>query len=180
MPDKGSSVFKTGMATAFLLWAGGAYGAERAAVEPLAQAHAHNDYLHARPLFDALDHGFASVEADIFLVDGKLLVGHAKSELKADRTLQALARGASADSPYACWRRNSSLRAAICTPGVLVGLSTISTGSAGCLWASMCIKDSAGASSRSPVMIAIRLPGACSSSSQTASASSNTVLAARV
>ncbi len=61
-----------------------------AAVEPLAQAHAHNDYLHSRPLLDALDHGFTSVEADIFLVDGKLLVAHAKRDLKPQRTLQAL------------------------------------------------------------------------------------------
>ncbi len=39
---------------------------------------------------DALDHGFTSVEADIFLVDGKLLVAHTKRELKPERTLQAL------------------------------------------------------------------------------------------
>jgi hypothetical protein len=45
-----------------------------AAPVPLTRAHAHNDYLHARPLFDALDHGFCSVEADVWLVDGKLLV----------------------------------------------------------------------------------------------------------
>lgn len=54
------------------------------------QAHAHNDYEHARPLFDALDHGFASVEADIYLVDGQLLVGHDPEDLKPDRTLQPL------------------------------------------------------------------------------------------
>ncbi|HET6325009.1 MAG TPA: hypothetical protein VFG04_09940, partial [Planctomycetaceae bacterium] len=43
---------------------------------PLIRAHAHNDYEHKRPLFDALDQGLCSVEADIFLVDGQLLVGH--------------------------------------------------------------------------------------------------------
>jgi hypothetical protein len=37
---------------------------------PLTRAHAHNDYLHARPLFDALDHGFCSVEADVWGVNG--------------------------------------------------------------------------------------------------------------
>ena len=63
---------------------------ETAAVKPLPQAHAHNDYLHERPLLDALSHGFTSVEADVFLVDGKLLVGHTRSELKAGRTLEAL------------------------------------------------------------------------------------------
>ncbi|MFD8494155.1 phosphatidylinositol-specific phospholipase C/glycerophosphodiester phosphodiesterase family protein [Amycolatopsis sp. NPDC059657] len=59
-------------------------------VRPLAQAHAHNDYEHARPLFDALDQGFSSVEADIFLVDGLLLVGHTAGDLKPDRTLESL------------------------------------------------------------------------------------------
>lgn len=59
-------------------------------VQPLAQAHAHNDYLHERPLLDALDHGFTSVEADIFLVDGQLLVAHTRRELNPDRTLEKL------------------------------------------------------------------------------------------
>ena len=54
------------------------------------QAHAHNDYLHKRPLLDALDCGFCSVEADIYLVDGQLLVAHSKSELSPDRTLRSL------------------------------------------------------------------------------------------
>lgn len=64
--------------------------AESAAVTPLAQAHAHNDYMHKRPLLDALDHGFTSVEADIFLVDGKLLVAHSVREQRPERTLEAL------------------------------------------------------------------------------------------
>jgi len=59
-------------------------------VVPLQNAHAHNDYLHARPLLDALDHGFTSVEADVFLVDGALLVGHESSALKPERTLETL------------------------------------------------------------------------------------------
>ncbi|MFJ2172485.1 phosphatidylinositol-specific phospholipase C/glycerophosphodiester phosphodiesterase family protein [Streptomyces sp. NPDC087851] len=57
---------------------------------PLRQAHAHNDYLHPRPLFDALAHGFTSVEADIFLVDGELLVAHEATELDPARTLASL------------------------------------------------------------------------------------------
>lgn len=52
--------------------------------------HAHNDYEHERPLLDALDHGFCSVEADVFLVDGALLVGHTESDLEPGRTLQSL------------------------------------------------------------------------------------------
>jgi hypothetical protein len=57
---------------------------------PLPNAHAHNDYLHERPLYDALSHGFTSVEADIFLVDGELLVAHSPEELVPGRTLQKL------------------------------------------------------------------------------------------
>jgi hypothetical protein len=59
-------------------------------VRPLAQAHAHNDYEHDRPLFDALSHGFTSVEADIFLVDGQLLVAHDPEDLDPARTLRSL------------------------------------------------------------------------------------------
>ena len=57
---------------------------------PLPRAHAHNDYLHERPLLDALSRGFCSVEADVFLIDGELLVGHERSQLQPDRTLDAL------------------------------------------------------------------------------------------
>ncbi|MGC5566372.1 phosphatidylinositol-specific phospholipase C/glycerophosphodiester phosphodiesterase family protein [Streptomyces sp. FR-108] len=57
---------------------------------PLWRAHAHNDYLHPRPLFDALDHRFGSVEADIYLVDGQLLVAHDPVELDPARTLESL------------------------------------------------------------------------------------------
>ncbi len=49
---------------------------ESGQVVPLERAHAHNDYEHERPLYDALDHGFKSVEADIWLVDGELVVSH--------------------------------------------------------------------------------------------------------
>lgn len=57
---------------------------------PLIRAHAHNDYLHPRPLHDALAQGFTSVEADIFLVDGELLVAHEATGLDPARTLSAL------------------------------------------------------------------------------------------
>ncbi len=67
-----------------------AFAAETAAVAPLAQAHAHNDYEHDRPLLDALDHGFTSVEADIYLVDGALLVAHNRRDVKPERTLEKL------------------------------------------------------------------------------------------
>jgi hypothetical protein len=61
-----------------------------ARVVPLRHAHAHNDYEHPRPLFDALDQGFNSVEADIFLTDDQLLVGHSRRDLRPERTLEKL------------------------------------------------------------------------------------------
>ena len=56
----------------------------------LAQAHAHNDYLHARPLLDALEQGFNSVEVDVHLVDDELLVAHDLEDVDPARTLEAL------------------------------------------------------------------------------------------
>lgn len=47
-------------------------------------AHAHNDYEHQRPLLDALDNRFYSVEADFWLVDGEILISHDKKESRSD------------------------------------------------------------------------------------------------
>ncbi|HKP62357.1 MAG TPA: phosphatidylinositol-specific phospholipase C/glycerophosphodiester phosphodiesterase family protein [Polyangiales bacterium] len=57
---------------------------------PLARAHAHNDYEHRRPLFDALAHGYASVEADVWLAGGQLLVAHQFFQTSTNRTLSSL------------------------------------------------------------------------------------------
>lgn len=61
-----------------------------ASVRPLPHAHAHNDYYHQRPLLDALEQGFTSVEADVFPIDGELLVGHFELELTPQRSLEGL------------------------------------------------------------------------------------------
>ncbi|MEL7535167.1 MAG: hypothetical protein AAFN10_27940 [Bacteroidota bacterium] len=42
----------------------------------LLQAHAHNDYEHTKPLFDALAQGFNSVEADVWWWNDRLIVKH--------------------------------------------------------------------------------------------------------
>lgn len=67
-----------------------ARAADLADPTPLARAHAHNDYLHDRPLLDALDHGFCSVEADVWVSQDALLVAHARYEIRPERTLEAL------------------------------------------------------------------------------------------
>ena len=58
--------------------------------EPHAAAHAHNDYEHDQPLHDALSHGFTSVEADVWLVDGELLVAHDLVDVDPAKTLESL------------------------------------------------------------------------------------------
>ncbi len=47
---------------------------------PLPNAFAHNDYEHEKPLFEALEHGFTYVEADVWLINGELYVYHDKPE----------------------------------------------------------------------------------------------------
>lgn len=42
----------------------------------LANAHAHADSRHRRPLWDALTAGFTSLEVDVWVVRGQVLVGH--------------------------------------------------------------------------------------------------------
>jgi hypothetical protein len=54
------------------------------------RGHSHNDYLRPAPLQLALRHGFHSVEADVFLRDGELLVGHDEWMLQPGRTLERL------------------------------------------------------------------------------------------
>ncbi|MFM7162865.1 MAG: phosphatidylinositol-specific phospholipase C/glycerophosphodiester phosphodiesterase family protein [Planctomycetaceae bacterium] len=56
----------------------------------LPTAHSHNDYHRKRPLQDALERGFASVEADVFLREGELYVAHWQLEIRPGRTLETL------------------------------------------------------------------------------------------
>ncbi len=53
-------------------------------------AHAHNDYEHDNPLFDALSYGFKSIEADVYLIDDSLFVAHNPDEIRHGRTLRKL------------------------------------------------------------------------------------------
>lgn len=53
-------------------------------------AHSHNDYLQSTPFFLAYNSHFGSIEADIWAVNGDLFVAHNSSEIKPDRSLDAL------------------------------------------------------------------------------------------
>jgi alkaline phosphatase len=52
--------------------------------------HSHNDYVQARPFWEAYESGAKSIEADVYLVDGKLYVAHEKNEINPERTLEKL------------------------------------------------------------------------------------------
>lgn len=52
--------------------------------------HSHNDYAQKRPFWGAYEAGADSIEADIYLVDGDLIVAHLRKELKKENTLRRL------------------------------------------------------------------------------------------
>ena len=55
------------------------------------KGHAHNDYENENPLRDAIDNGFSSVEADIYLIDDNLYVSHDyPQDLNSASTIEAL------------------------------------------------------------------------------------------
>lgn len=57
---------------------------------PIVNGHSHNDYLRERPLLEALEAGMCSIEADIFLIDGVLRVGHDRTAAEKGGSLQAM------------------------------------------------------------------------------------------
>lgn len=52
--------------------------------------HSHNDYWRSVPLYSALQTGCIGVEADVWLFDDELYVGHTTSSLSARRTLRSM------------------------------------------------------------------------------------------
>lgn len=52
--------------------------------------HSHNDYAQTVPFWMAFSAGCASIEADIFLDNGQLVVAHSLAEMDAQKTLNAL------------------------------------------------------------------------------------------
>ncbi|KAL3478628.1 PLC-like phosphodiesterase [Aspergillus californicus] len=52
--------------------------------------HSHNDYWRRVPLYAALEAGCIGVEADVWLFDEELLVGHSISSLTPSRTLRSM------------------------------------------------------------------------------------------
>ena len=51
-------------------------------------AYAHNDYENSRPLSEALELGLRGIEADVFLVNGRIRLGHDRRSAERGRTLE--------------------------------------------------------------------------------------------
>lgn len=60
------------------------------AAQPPVLIHSHNDYAQRVPFYQAYAQQVSSIEADVFLHDGQLLVGHDVEDLRADMTFEAL------------------------------------------------------------------------------------------
>lgn len=58
-------------------------------VEPI-PCHSHNDYWRRIPLYDALRWGCTGVEADVWLTNNDLLVGHGTNALTPSRTFRSM------------------------------------------------------------------------------------------
>ncbi len=67
---------------------------------PVRQIHSHNDYWRERPFYDAIERGVQSIEADVWLINDTLYVGHNPYTLTEDRTLDKLYINPIIDSLY--------------------------------------------------------------------------------
>jgi hypothetical protein len=56
----------------------------------LPNGHSHNDYTRDRPLFDALDYGFTSIEVDVYWHNDRMVVTHDDKGLDEKPTIQEL------------------------------------------------------------------------------------------
>ena len=55
-----------------------------------ANAHSHNDYNQHSPFHQAYQNQFGSIEADVYLLNNILLVGHSPLKLKKHKTLESM------------------------------------------------------------------------------------------
>ena len=58
--------------------------------ETAVPVHSHNDYWRSQPLEEALEAGCLSIEADVLIRGGELLVGHGPGEVTDERTLTSM------------------------------------------------------------------------------------------
>lgn len=56
----------------------------------LTKGHSHNDYTREVPLYDALKYGFTSIEVDVYLHNGRMVVTHDNKNLEEKPTIEEL------------------------------------------------------------------------------------------
>jgi glycerophosphoryl diester phosphodiesterase len=59
-------------------------------ITPINHGHAHNDYVHLHPLYEALENGFTSIEIDVHFNKNELKVAHGAIGLSSKPTIQQL------------------------------------------------------------------------------------------
>lgn len=68
----------------------GITGFAQSGLYTVAQAHSHNDYEKEFPFWEAYNRGFGSIEVDIFLSDGELIVAHDLKQVALRKSLEAV------------------------------------------------------------------------------------------
>ena len=84
--DLGMKLLKNLLFIVCVLSSFGGYAQDKAAFA----VHSHNDYLQPVPFWDAFSAGCASIEVDVILQDGGLMVAHEKASIQASRTFESL------------------------------------------------------------------------------------------
>lgn len=74
----------------FFLILSGAGAVAQPAVYTVANLHSHNDYEKPFPFWEAYNQGYGSIEADIFLYGGNLIIAHDTVQRAWGRTLDSL------------------------------------------------------------------------------------------
>ena len=72
-----------------IIFAAAALSLTLQAQRPIAY-HSHNDYDRIAPFWEAYSQHCTSIEADVFLQDGEILVAHNRKDVKADRSLRSM------------------------------------------------------------------------------------------
>jgi hypothetical protein len=91
MPTRRVVVYRTELSLlSFALAVGAQLPAQSDCPRGRLPAYAHNDYLNAHPLYDALSLGYEGVEADVFLVNGDLQLGHERRAAAQDGNFETL------------------------------------------------------------------------------------------
>ena len=84
--DLGMKLLKNLLILVCVLGSFGGYTQNKAAFA----VHSHNDYLQPVPFWDAFSAGCASIEVDVILQEGGLMVAHERESIQAQRTFESL------------------------------------------------------------------------------------------